>query len=434
MPDSLIKSYLEKRHLKYFPIIPVLLVLIFCISVDHLQAASRGLLSLKTVDANGSTQVIDLYKGSYALVIGVSNYNNGWPKLPGVIQDTELVRDALEKNGFEVKVVLDPNKLDMERAFERFIKKHGGITGNRLLFYFAGHGHTVKPKYGGSELGYIVPVDAPNPYDDIQEFKRVAMSMQRIEEYSLNMDSKHAIFLFDSCFSGSLFAMTRAVPEHINYKTAKPVRQFITSGSADEKVPDKSIFRHQFIEALEGYGDVNKDGYITGSELGEFLQNKVVNYSKGSQHPQYGKIRNPNLDKGDFVFQTAKLQGTETANQTPEIMEAQVDKPIRAKLSPTYFAGRTITGGVTKKTGENFVIEMTKNGTAILTIYKKNEPHVPRKKIRGSWWISDKEWVCFKIGRFNNGNKFCRTNVIEGEKEWLVGANPTTPKWILQPR
>ena len=70
MPDSLIKSYLEKRRLKHFTIIPVLLVLVFCISVDHLQAAPRGLLSLKTIDSNGSNQVIDLYKGSYALVIG----------------------------------------------------------------------------------------------------------------------------------------------------------------------------------------------------------------------------------------------------------------------------------------------------------------------------------------------------------------------------
>ena len=37
--------------------------------------------------------------------------------------------------------------------------------------------------------------------------------------------------------------------------------------------------------------------------MGEYLQTTVVNYSKGTQHPQYGKIRNPYLDKGDFVFQ-----------------------------------------------------------------------------------------------------------------------------------
>jgi len=41
---------------------------------------------------------------------------------------------------------------------------------------------------------------------------------------------------------------------------------------------------------------------MTGMELGEFLQKQVINYSRGSQHPQCGKIRDTNLDKGDFVF------------------------------------------------------------------------------------------------------------------------------------
>lgn len=67
----------------------------------------------------------------------------------------------------------------------------------------------------------------------------------------------------------------RAIPRHISYKTAKPVRQFITSGSADETVPDRSIFLSQFLEALDGEADVNEDGYITASELCEFLFQKV---------------------------------------------------------------------------------------------------------------------------------------------------------------
>jgi hypothetical protein len=50
---------------------------------------------------------------------------------------------------------------------------------------------------------------------------------------------------------------------------------------------------------------------VTGVELGEFLQKTVVNYSKGSQHSQYGKIRNPNLDKGDFVFSLFKKEQIE---------------------------------------------------------------------------------------------------------------------------
>ena len=87
------------------------------------------------------------------------------------------------------------------------------------------------------------------------------------------------------------------MPEYITYKTSKPVRQFITSGQADELVPDVSIFRQQLVAALQGEADKDEDGYVTGAELGEFLQQKVTNYSRNAQHPQYGKLRDPYLDK-----------------------------------------------------------------------------------------------------------------------------------------
>ena len=117
------------------------------------------------------------------------------------------------------------------------------------------------------------------------------------------IESKHAMFIFDACFSGSLFNLTRAIPEIISYKTTQPVRQFISSGTEDEEVSDESIFRKQFVDAISSSNaDFNEDGYLTGTELGRFLQSSVINYSNDTQHPQYGKIDNPALNKGDFVF------------------------------------------------------------------------------------------------------------------------------------
>lgn len=250
---------------------------------------------------NENGEEVHLYKSSHALIVGVSNYTNGWPSLRGVMKDMAAVKDALEEQGFHVITVIDPNFEELGNAFSSFISKYGMDPDSRLIFYFAGHGHTVKTSYG-EEMGYIIPSDAPNPNIDRNGFLAGSLAMQQIEVYAKQIQSKHALFLFDACFSGSIFAISRAVPENISYKTAKPVRQFITSGSADETVPDESVFRQQFISALKGEADVNRDGFVTGTELGEFLQEKVVNYSRGSQHPQYGKIRNPHLDKGDFVF------------------------------------------------------------------------------------------------------------------------------------
>jgi len=187
-------------------------------------------------------------------------------------------------------------------------------------------------------MGYIVPVDAPNPNSDPTGFKKKAIPMQQFDTWAKGIEARHALFLFDSCFSGSIFNVTRAVPDNIGEKTMKAVRQFITSGSAEEQVPDKSIFRDQFIAGISGEADRGGDGYVTGAELGEFLDERVVNYSKKSQHPQYGKIQDPDLDKGDFVFAVpaSATAGSRTVGESqPSSPKAQKVEP-GIQISATY--------------------------------------------------------------------------------------------------
>ena len=275
------------------------LFLLSCLCITPLlqAATTRGIQVVK--DQQG--EQVCLYKESHALLIGVSDYTAGWADLNGVKKDIPRVKAALSKRGFNVVTVMNPTKSELENAIASFISNYGRHEDNRLLIYYSGHGYTLTKKWGG-EMGYIVPADAPDPARDKNGFMDKAVDMVKVEGWAKNIDTKHALFMFDSCFSGSLFSLSKAAPGIINYKTSNPVRQFITAGSEDETVPDKSIFCQQFLDALDGEGDGNGDGYITGSELGEYLQSTVVNYSYDSQHPQYGKIRDRRLDKGDFVF------------------------------------------------------------------------------------------------------------------------------------
>lgn len=267
---------------------------------------TRGLtITVKTGDGAD----LELYQSSYALVVGISDYTNGWPDLPKAVSDATEVANELKKHGYEVILLTNPTKTELDDAMSDFVYTMGITPGNRLLFYFAGHGYTTKMAYGGA-MGYIVPSDAPLPSEDMIAFRRKAISMQAFESNARQIQAKHVLYLFDSCFSGSIFALSRAVPSAISYKTARPVRQFITAGDEGEEVPDKSVFKSQFVEGLNGEADLNKDGYITGTEFGEFLQTTVVNYSKESQHPQYGKIRDPKLDKGDYVFVIPSVETT----------------------------------------------------------------------------------------------------------------------------
>ncbi|MCI5210832.1 MAG: caspase family protein, partial [Candidatus Electrothrix sp. ATG2] len=256
--------------------------------------------------------------------------------MPGVKEDIAAVEKILKQHSFTLTKVSDPDRQALDAAFEKFIHDYGLDEGNRLLIYFAGHGYTVTKKYG-EEMGYIVPVDAPSPHNDEKGFIRKAMPIERVELFAKRIDSKHALFIFDSCFSGSIFSLSRAIPASITDKTSKPVRQFITSGDADEEVPDVSVFRQQFVAALSGEGDSNDDGYLTGSELGLFLTDTVINYSENTQHPQYGKIRNRHLNKGDFVFILPEKKVSASAQRNP-------GENTQKTASPPSGSGREIAG------------------------------------------------------------------------------------------
>jgi tetratricopeptide (TPR) repeat protein len=306
------------------------------ISAAGRQTDNRGMgVRVRARAADGS--LVDLYDESHALVIGVSKYLKGLPSLPGVLRDTEAVRAVLEKHGFQVETLTNPTRAQFDQAMRGFIRKWGQAPGNRLLIYFAGHGYTIKT-VDGRELGYIVPADAPLPTKEVGSFKEVAVSMDEIEVYARRIESKHVMFVFDSCFSGSLFEVMRAVPDAIANKTGQPVRQFITAGTADQEVPDNSIFTKQFVEGLNGDADLNRDGYVTGSELGMFLENTVTNYSRRAQTPRWGKIRDPRLDKGDFVFVVPGQPASGVIQPTPE----RHDSPAANRTSIEIEFWRTI--------------------------------------------------------------------------------------------
>lgn len=273
---------------------------------------------------NSKGEKTTLYAGSYALVIGVSQYKH-WPKLDGAAKDAIRVREALKEQGFDVTPLDDPDINQLRNGIKKFIIERG--TGesnldNRLIIYFAGHGDTFST-HPGERTGCILPIDAPQKQNGSVAFEQSIILMDEVEGYAKRIESKHALFVFDSCFSGTLFNGWRGIPPSIADDLANPVRQFITSAKADQRAADESIFCDLFIRGVKGEADYSKDGYVSGTELGLFLRTNVANYSPIKQTPCYGKIRDQKLDQGDFIFaprdNVAKLKLFENeVKQTPD--------------------------------------------------------------------------------------------------------------------
>jgi hypothetical protein len=334
-----------KRSIQYL----MLLLVFLCQALgSDCWAASRKGISFST----DKGKEIYLYRDYYALVIGISNYEN-WPKLPNAANDAREVAGKLAELGFQVKTILDPTSNELKEALSELVYQTGDMRDRAILLYFAGHGETEQLA-DDTKMGYIIPRDCPLIKKDPMKFSFCAISMRDIESISMKIKSRHVIMLFDSCFSGSLFNIVRAVPDDISEKAALPVRQYITAGREDEQVPDRSTFKRVFLNGIAGDADLTKDGYVTGSELGMYLADNVVNYTRRAQHPQYGKINNPSLDRGDFVFVPGKSDST-IANAAPTRTPEE-----KQKTTPATMSVPAMVGSVQKKPQDSSPITQAK--------------------------------------------------------------------------
>jgi len=311
MPD---KVYLCRKWLR---MLANILLLVGCVAaVFHVSIAHAG---FKPVKVNSE---VNLQANLYALLIGVSQYRAGWPPLRGVEKDVIAVRERLERSGFDVTLVPDPTRHDIEFAFEEIKKKlKGKDKPGRLLVYYAGHGENLKGE------GFLVPVDAPMPKMDEAAFRAKVVTLQWVRDQLRDMPVRNALLLLDNCFSGAVFKTMRGTPLEspaIGFMVAFQSREIISAGTEAQTVPDESIFRRYFEAALSGAGDVDKDGYITGSELAMFLRTKVANESKGQQTPMSAKI--DESAKGEFVL-LSPLQSS-VASIVPIVTEA-LSKPSK---------------------------------------------------------------------------------------------------------
>jgi hypothetical protein len=291
--------------------------------------AQRNSFTVK--DANGKEVIV--YQESHALVIWAGDYKN-WGKLNNLQYEAKEVVTALQKQGFQVKEIPNPNRTQLSNGIKDFIDDYGYRQNNRLVIFFAGHGYTRQ-----QTKGYLVPVDAPDPIVDEQGFLKAALSMEQINSWATQMEAKHVLFVFDSCFSGTIFKQRSneddARNAYIRDVMNKPVRQFLTAGDANEKVPAKSVFTPLFLRALEGEADYTKDGYVTGSELGLYLTQHLPNYTRGNQHPQFGTILDVNLNRGDIVFRSSIAVVSPQPSPSPPVVTPPPTQPQSTLISST---------------------------------------------------------------------------------------------------
>jgi uncharacterized caspase-like protein len=242
----------------------------------------------------------DLYGKSFAVVIGINNYEK-WSALEFAVRDAKAVREKFEESGFDdITTILDREATQrriLTELFDRLPKKTG--RNDRVVIFFAGHGQTEDLPNGGKK-GYLIPVDA-----DTSNYFTTAISMGQIRELSKHISAKHILYVMDSCYSGlglnRSFGVSPNIGGYLRKVGSMRVVQIITAGGKDEQVQEKEghgLFTRYFLKALEGEADINNDDVVTGTELGAYIRPTVSAASKQAQTPLYGRLEG----EGEFLF------------------------------------------------------------------------------------------------------------------------------------
>jgi hypothetical protein len=258
-----------------------------------------------------------------ALVVGIDDYQHISP-LHGAVADAEDVAQALRRTGVSDLTMLLNREVTRERltsAWQGILNR--AVSGDRLIFTFAGHGTQEPERIKGSE---------EDGKDEVLMLSGVSTSgpgtMERILDDELNQWFTAAserdievLFVADSCHSGTL---TRGVDPRAGKVSVRytaysvgddmlelelpdsenalepddlPGLTFLAAGQEHEQVPECKLFdvngrRAQrgalswaFARAIEGAADQDSDGKLTREELNHFVRSNVRAIAESRQTP-----------------------------------------------------------------------------------------------------------------------------------------------------
>ncbi len=243
-------------------------------------------------------------------IIGINEYVH-LPRLSNAVNDAKGVQKLFEeKYG---AVLATPPLLDTSANKENIthlVEDELRATlkpDDALIFFFAGHGVTRIDHVGSHkiETGYLVPVDAQK--DHYSQYIKLDSLLEEIGK----LPARHILVILDACHSG--FAIGEAMKSFRDIDTyqqdllTRLSRKIITSARSDQLAQDNgpvahhSLFTGVLIDGLNwGKADLDRNGVITSSEMGLYIQQEVAQYTESQQTPDFGAFHLD--DRGELVL------------------------------------------------------------------------------------------------------------------------------------
>lgn len=304
--------------------------------LSHGQNFERALAAEKTKNL--------AYDEKYAVLVGIDTYKD--PRIGNLSYSTSdakaiatLLISELGFNPKNVILLLDSmaTRKNIIDTLSRFITDPSISSNSQLVFYYAGHGSTVKnPNDLTSITGFLLTYDSM--YDSQYS---TAFNMDELKLTAERSQPKHILYLIDVCYGG-LAKPRSASSAFIKNVWQMKSREVITAGTGEEKVIESQEWQHSaftkvFLDAFKNNAaDTNGDNIISTAELYGYMQQRVPYYAAmkgGKQTPQYSYFT---PDNGTFLFElrSGALNNTTEKSETPLDSE-EIAKKFESKLIVT---------------------------------------------------------------------------------------------------
>jgi uncharacterized caspase-like protein len=205
----------------------------------------------------------------------------------------------------------------------------------------AGHGKTKNGRY------YFLPRDFR--YEDETSIEKEGMDQDRFQAWFARIPARKSILLYDTCESGSLTgnnARGSDIDERLgalNRMARATGRTFLTATTDDapalEGYHGHGVFTYALLDALD-HADVNKNGLIEVSELADYIDQKVPDFSfeafKLRQIPQRSIVGNnfPLTNKTDVLAAATSSTAAGTASRAASPGVSIPTKPTHVVIAP----------------------------------------------------------------------------------------------------
>jgi uncharacterized caspase-like protein len=263
--------------------------------------------SVAVVAKAGPLQGVTAYTDSYALFIGVGQYENpAIPQIPSAPNDAISLKNILVKNfGFNpnkatILTNAQATKANIEKALANLADTKTVKPTDRVLVYFSGHGQGLSLA-DGEGIGYLLPFNAGVDLKDTSNpasYQTSCLDMEDVVKRLKACPARHRTLIVDSCFSGfavgnKSLAGTNYAPEALKRMLDQSGLFVMTAGSSQQEAAGEgsatglSLYTRALIDSLnEG---ILSGGVLTVEQLAAEAAAKTRTKSNGKQTPQFGQ-------------------------------------------------------------------------------------------------------------------------------------------------